>query len=108
MSTAIEAKRGDTLTLTVDWNVDITGATLYFTVKRTIDDQDSAALVAVSQASHTTPLSGLTSITVPAATMATLSPGKYPADLQMIFANGTVESSELTLQVKADVKRATS
>ena len=79
--TTIEAPRGDTLTLSVDWNANITGATLWMTVKRDIDDLDAAALVSVSQTSHTTPSTGETTITVPASTMSGLTPGSYPAKL---------------------------
>lgn len=64
--------------------VDITGYTILFTVKSSIDDTDTEALISKEITSHTTPASGITRITIDRADTLNVSPGKYPYDIQAI------------------------
>lgn len=65
-------KRNDTIkwTITVKQDgaaIDITGWAFFFTVKASVDDADSAALIKVDWSSHSDPTNGETVLTVPAA-----------------------------------------
>jgi hypothetical protein len=70
-----KVSRGDKFTTPItvtdqdDVAIDLTGATIFFIVRTTktpdvsdTDDNDSTVLFYVTQASHTTPLSGISSI----------------------------------------------
>ena len=46
--------------------IDLTGATVFFTVKRNIEDTDTQALISVDVTSHTSPTTGETSIPISA------------------------------------------
>jgi len=47
--------------------VDLTGSTVFLTVKRNIEDTDAEALLATSQTTHISPTEGITSFTLTAA-----------------------------------------
>lgn len=42
--------------------IDLSGTTVFFTVKRNLQDSDANALIAVEQTSHVSPTEGLTNI----------------------------------------------
>ena len=48
--------------------IDITGGTIYFTVKEELNDvpDDSGSVIAIDVTSHTDPTNGITQITIPA------------------------------------------
>lgn len=64
----IKRVRGDNYTLDLEISdadgdaVDLTGATVFFTVKKNFQDTDANALISKSVTSHTSPTEGLTSI----------------------------------------------
>ena len=62
--------------------VNITGYTVYFTVKRNINDTDAEALISKTITSHTTPISGITTLTL-SQTDTDLVPRNYVYDLQL-------------------------
>lgn len=69
--------------------VDLTGATVYFTVKPTFDtdESDTSAIIKKDVTSHTDPTNGLTTISLlPADTNVT--PGKYGYDIKLKKATG--------------------
>ena len=115
MDNRLRIVRGDTIpfnltiTDTDDLPVNITGFTLFFTVKEDIADDDANAVVSISQTSHTDPANGLTSLVVPSATTELLSAGEYYWDLQIKYADGSIQSSYPgVLTVVADVTQRTS
>lgn len=90
MASTLVVNRGDdaswlvTVTDKDDVAVDITGYTIFFTVKTLTDVEtdDSAALISKDITSHTTPASGITTITVTNSDT-DITPGKYQYDIQM-------------------------
>lgn len=77
--------------------VDLTGATVFFTVKKRTSDTDDEALISKDITSHTTPASGLTNINLDNEdTEIDPSPiGKpYKWDLQVKGADGSIYSTE--------------
>lgn len=90
--------RGNTQTVTTefiddvnDTPINITGATVYFTVKNSYDDPDSAALIAKTVTSHTDPTNGETQFVL-SATDTDIEPREYYYDLKIQFMSGTVNS----------------
>jgi hypothetical protein len=65
----IKRVKGDTFDLSVSFTnengvpIDITGATVFFTVKRNLEDTDAQALINKTVTSHTAPTQGTTSVT---------------------------------------------
>ncbi len=80
--------RGDTFPITLTFTddagtaVDITGYTVYFTMKRSEEDADSAAVLAKTITTLTDPTNGITSFTLSAAEMKVLR-GVYYYDIQI-------------------------
>ena len=86
--------------------VDLTGATVYFTMKKNIDDPDPGDLQKAIT-THTDPTQGKTQIKLDSSDTDNIDPGKYFYDFQVTLANGdkiTIESG--ILEVLADVTRA--
>jgi len=118
MSEKLTVIRGDTLTLNFtvtdqsDVAVDLTGKTLFFTVKkkgtRGSDSDDSQALLAGSQDTFDDPPSGEATIAFTATQTNSLVPGLYIYDVQIVDGSGNVVSSFTgTFEVLADVTRRT-
>jgi len=110
----LEIIRGDTTDITVtitDENgsaVDITGATVYFTIKSKISDDDSNSLIQKEITNHTDPINGKTTISLSATETAEFPPDNYVWDLQIKFPDGTVTSAKYDkLVVLPDVTRTT-
>lgn len=117
MKNSIEVIRGDdhsiTFTLT-DENaavVDLTGATIFFTVKDSKDiknDSDDTGAVIAKNVSPSDPANGIAVINL-TNTDTNITPKKYIFDLQIKFADDTVKSIEAgNFIVIADVTRETS
>lgn len=64
--------------------INLTGISVYFTVKRTLDEDVTDANVAIAKtiSVHDDPTHGVTSVTITAADTATLAKGKYFFDVQ--------------------------
>lgn len=60
----ITINQGDDITISLDFDTDITGATVYFMAKYRKSDADGAAAINESQASHTDASAGQTTITL--------------------------------------------
>ena len=104
--------RGDTwsfpLTFTSDGQpVDITGATVSFTLKKNYNDPDSSALISIDNTSHIDPANGQTIIEVSASSTANLeAPKSYFFDFQIKFADGSVKTIQSgIIEVLPDITR---
>lgn len=64
--------------------LNITGKTLYFTVKRVVDTDNTDALAVIKKTitSHSNPTQGVTSVTILNTDTASLAPGRYFFDIQ--------------------------
>jgi len=91
--------RGDTqvYTLTIkdkDGNpIDLTGSTIFFTMKENLTLPDDSAALQVIVKTHTDPTNGITKITVPATDTSNLKGGyTYFYDFQLVDANSNVKT----------------
>lgn len=86
-----------------DGAINITGATVYFTVKRKLTDED--IVIAYSTSSHTTPLEGETQIVLTRA-QTNIDAELYYWDLQLMK-NDTLSATEYgTLEIIQSVRDA--
>lgn len=98
MSSTIKIIRGDDVVLPVTFTdedgdaIDITGATVFFTVKPDYSADDTDALIAKEITSHTGPSLGQTTITLDDTDTA-LDGGVYIWDLQIKYSNGKFSST---------------
>lgn len=106
--------RGDSLSLSLHFtqsgvDLDITGASVWFTMKTSVDDLDAAAIIQKKVTSHTDPTNGLTTISLTPAETILFTPGVYQFDIQYKSAAGTTILTPLIgqVEVKADVTRST-
>jgi len=97
MSTTADLSQriGDTqkysLTFTEDGSpLDITGATIYLTVKKDLSDTDLEALFQKVVTAHTDPAQGETEIVVNPADTSSLECGSYFYDIQVTTAGGEI------------------
>lgn len=92
----IKRVRGDNYSLDIqitneaDEAIDLTNCTVFFTVKRSVLDADSAALIAVSVTSHSSPTTGETSI--PLTSDETDLVGEFEYDIKIKTAGGVITS----------------
>lgn len=112
----LTARRGDTTTITVVYTlngvaVDLTDATVFFTVKPTLptdDSDDSAAIITETVTSHSDPTAGTTIIELSAAQM-TVNAGNYHYDIQVKDSDDNITTIDVgTFKVLPDVTRRTS
>lgn len=95
----IEFIRRDTVTLTITFTnqdgdpIDLTGSTVFFTIKDRPDDPDSEALLATSWTSHTDPTAGRTSVTL-STTQTNIEPDAYFYDFQVRESGGAIQSTK--------------
>lgn len=93
--TTLTLKRGDTFVRTLyfeDENgnaLDITGWTIYFTVKKSIDDSDDDAIIKKDITSHTDPENGKSELEL-TPTETAQSPGTYCFDIQIKDTQGKI------------------
>jgi hypothetical protein len=117
-STDIEMYRGDTKSMTLTFkdsagtSVNITGYSIYFTVKNKLsyvdDSADSDAIISSVTTSHTYATSGTSVLTISSSQTSTVTPGKYIYDIQLKDASNnilTVVAGAFILN--ADVTRRT-
>lgn len=112
----LKFKRGDQFTTTVriknaDWTaVNITWATVYFIVRSTdnpvsINDSDSTVILQKDITTHTTPASGITSISF-TSTDTNIVIGQYFWEIQVKFSNDDLFSASTgTLSVLNDLNK---
>jgi hypothetical protein len=106
-------KRGDTKTYTLyfeddnDVRLDITGWTIFFTVKANVDDLDTAAYIKKTITSHTNPTNGETQISLTSSDTSEV--GNYIYDIQYKSNIGTIKTVlEGYLSIAKDVTQRTS
>lgn len=111
----LKIRRGDTTTITLNYTlngvaVDLTGSTVYFTVKPTLptdDSDDSTAVITEEVTSHSDPTNGQTVIPL-SATQTTVTAGGYYYDIQVKDASGNITTIDVgTVKVLPDVTRRT-
>lgn len=72
--------------------IDITGATVFFTVKKRITDPDSEAVISKTITSFTDPTNGLATLQL-SNTDTDITPGKYVFDIQLKTVDNKIASS---------------
>ena len=111
--TDITIIRGDdrtlNITITEDGSVlDITGYTLFFTVKSCLTDIDTAALISKDVTTHTNPTLGVTQVVL-TNTDTDLTPDTYFYDMQLKTDTGSIISTGVgEFNIVYDVTRRTS
>jgi len=88
--------------------VDITGWTIFFTVKENESDADDDAKISVDVTSHTSPTGGLSSLSITDSDT-NITPKRYYYDFQIKKADGIIRTLlKGTIQVMTDITRRTS
>lgn len=85
----IYIKKGDSGTINLDFNTNITGATVYFTVKSSIDDTENVLQKTVTN--HSDASSGITSISLDSSDT-NITAGEYVCDIQINLSGGDVHT----------------
>ena len=115
MTSEIVINKGDskTFNVTITNNasvLNITGYTVFFTVKKNTNSDnstDSDALISKTITSHTSPTLGLTTISL-SSTETSINPGAYVYDIQLKDGSGNITSSVADkFIVRGDVTRRT-
>ena len=89
-------RRGDTKPITLKFKdkdgnpVDITGATIWFTVKKSPADDDSLAVIQKEITTHINPTGGISSFTIEHLDTNNLELISYYYDIQLVDAGGNV------------------
>jgi hypothetical protein len=110
----LKIKRGDTKVYSLkfedkcDIPIDITGWTVYFTVKSSVKDEDDDAIIKKDVTIHTDPTAGRTAISLsPSDT--SVAPGNYIYDIQVKTASGDIHTIlENGITISQDVTRRSS
>lgn len=76
-----------------DTAINITGYSVFFTVKRNVNDTDAEALISKKVTSHTNPTAGLTAVVL-TNTDTDIDEGDYVYDFQLVNGSGLVSSSQ--------------
>ena len=113
---SITVKRNDTRDIPITFEageLDITGYTIWFTVREDIPDtstsDDTDALIAIKQlpAELTDPTNGTTTITL-SSSDTNIDVGKYKYDIQYETATGEIHSTDIGMfVVEGDITRST-
>lgn len=110
----LNIKRGDTKVYTItvtddEGNLeDITGWTVFFTVKENIDDTDANAKISKTETTHSDPTNGESQITL-TSTDTTLDPQSYVFDIQVKTDTSEIHTIlEGILNISKDVTQRTS
>ena len=91
--------RGDDVTIPVTFKdsdgdpINLTGSTVFFTVKNEKSDADDDAVISKSITSHTTPASGITQVVLTNEDT-DVDPGSYFWDLQIKDSAGKIQSTQ--------------
>lgn len=93
----IECYRGDTHTLHLTFSandvpLDLTGKTVYFTVKRELTDTDEEAIIAKTVSSFVDPTDG--EVNIELTSEDTTPAGDYWYDIQLRYTGGSIVSSK--------------
>lgn len=89
--------------------VDITGWTVFLTVKKTLADADEDALIAKTVTDHTDPTAGLTAIAIDEEDTEDADAGRYYYDIQLKDSDGKIHSApRADFVLNADVTLRTS
>lgn len=92
----IKRIKGDTVDLDIqlfdveDNEINLTGCTVFFTVKRNIQDADSKALISKDITSFTSPITGDVAITLTATDVDYV--GEFFYDIKIKYTNGKIQS----------------
>ena len=79
--------------LDADGNViDLTGSTVFFTVKTRVQDTDAEALITKDVTSHSDPTNGITIITL-TDTQTNIAPGNYVYDIKIKDSSGLISQT---------------
>jgi hypothetical protein len=90
--------RGDDVDIQVTFKnsegevIDITGSTVFFTVKKRLADTDEQAYISKNVTSHSNPTEGIAIVKLNASDT-NITPGKYHYDVQVRLASGSISSS---------------
>lgn len=101
--------RGDSYTIKFTISgMDLTGATVFFTVKSAIDADatDAAALIAVEVTDHLNPTAGVTEIPL-SASDTTVTPGEYYYDIQVKKGSTVTSIPVRRCKIYGDITRRT-
>lgn len=114
-SPTIEIIRGDDVSLNLHFkdssgvDIDITGYTVFFTVKRKLTDTDAAALLKVDVTTHISPATGRTVVSLVNTATDDIFEGTYYYDLQLKDPDGLISSTKRgVFNVVDDVTKRTS
>lgn len=103
--------RGDTVNINITVKADLTGSTLFFTMKTVPDNDltDTSALIKSTVTTHTDPVNGKSVIQLTPTDTNNATPGPYVYDVQLKDSLGNI-STLLSGKVKvlADVTRRSS
>jgi len=105
--------RGDTKFINIELKdkdgnpIDLTGSTIWFTLKENIKDPDTAAAIQKVITNHTDPTNGKTRIVLESSDTQDLQLGSYHYDIQLVDNGGNVTTVLIgRLKVLADVTRS--
>lgn len=110
----IDFIRGDSVVINLDLDVDLTGATVFFTAKNNITDSDANAVLTKEQTDHVDAAAGTTTIEFTPEETAAISLGTAKSkrlfyDIQVKHQDGSIESWPMQrLKVRADITKRTS
>ena len=82
-------RKGDSGTINLDFNIDITGATVYFTVKSAIEDTENTFQKQVTN--HTNDSEGITAISIDSSDT-DIAAGEYVYDIQINLSDDQVHT----------------
>jgi hypothetical protein len=104
----LEIIRGDDFELKLEFDENITGATVFFTAKKNVTDTDDKAVLKKTVTSHTDAANGKTAVRFSANDTKDLKPGSYIYDVQIKAVDNSIESWPAeTLYVKGDITERT-
>lgn len=89
INNSIFIKQGNTAGFDLKFNIDITGSTIYFTVKKELKDE--IPLISKSITDHLDPVNGLTTINLTKEDT-NRRIGKYLFDIQLVLTDGQVHT----------------
>lgn len=89
--------RGDTKNINLTFTdgttpLDITGSSVWMTVKNSTNDADADAILQKEVTSHTDPTQGETTVTVDPSDTSGKEPGEYSYDIQLVQSGGEVST----------------
>lgn len=86
--------------------INITGWTVFFTVKNSPDDSDTAAVIKKDITSHTAPTEGKTSISIASADTDNKTPKEYYCDIQIKKSTGKIRTVDCgAFEIHTDITR---